>query len=1071
MNMKTIRKQVYIKPLISVALILCAVSVMAQDRTVGGSVTSADEGIALAGVNVLVSGTNFGTVTDAEGKYMLRIPDGVATLKFSFIGYQSKSVSIEQKSLIDVQLITDIAQLSEVVITGTGVPTEKRKLSFAVESVTSDKLPVVPTASIDQALVGKIPGAQISSINGTPGSEVSILLRGINTINQGTMPMILLDGVQLVATTLSAIDPNSIDKVEVIQGAAAATIYGAQGANGVIQIFTKKGNRGKIQIDFSMSAATNEMLNNGDVRKAKLHGFATNQNNEVIVAGNPTLLLEQDPATLLYNGNVGYDAFNPSTKFDKSYNRNLKYFDHLKIFFKPAFSYNNSIAISGANEKTDFKIAISNMRQESVFRGDGYNDRTNLALNFGLELAPRLKLRTITQLIYSHNTINVVGKQDFGLQGMFFGILNTRPFADFEKKDLNGNYGINVGEAVGINNSNPFYQWQYSNTVDNKIDILQNFNLTYSFAKYVELDLLYGVNYQDRNLKHEVQNQSLNQNSVNSNNWSAWNNYNDNTGEITYNNNDRTFQNFKASAFVRFDFEKDFHWNTPIKSSTQITYDYRNDEQKRYESYALGMPLSPPLTSISGTTFGVYQDYREKFVTFGYLLNQRFDYKELAGISAGFRTDYSSSFGKGSKPFTFPRADGYLRISEFDFWNNSGISNAILEWKVRAAYGEAGIQPRPFDRYITLGSRPLGLTNALYLPSNQSNADLNVEVSKEFEAGTDIVFEGLKGSWLRSMQLSFSYWTRNTDNAIFRVDAAPSSGVGTVLDNAISLESKGLQTSLTAAIFKNQSFRWNLVTNFSHQNSIIAGVKGDEIIVGNRILKAGEAVGEFYGWLMLHRVDQRKPNGDPFIEPSLQSEYEVASNGWVVNKNSKQPFVSPDRYSLGNPNPDFMMTFINEFSYKNFLTFSFQVDWLKGNRLYNSTKQWMYRDGVHADYEKPITINGETGAWSAFYRGTYNPAYWDKNYFIEDASFTRLRNISLGVDFARVFNIVKLNRLQLVLSGRNLWTLTKYTGMDPEVSTRGANNNYGSITSLQRGIDNNTMPGIRTYQVSLFVGL
>lgn len=722
--------------------VMVSFGALAQDRLVQGKVVSGEDNSPIPGVNIVSKGTAVGTVSDAEGHYSLQVPSATTHLVFSFIGFKTFDIELGERSVVDVSLQLDITQLSEIVVTGTGVPTEKRKLAFAVESVSTEKLPIVPTASIDQALVGRIAGAQISSINGTPGSEINILLRGINTLNRVTQPMILMDGVQMGATLLSSIDPNSIEKVEVIQGAAAATIYGAQGANGVIQLFSKKGKSGTIHVDFSIGVAMNEFLNVGGLRKANLHGFTTNSKNEVTVAGNTSVLLTQDPATLLYNGNVGYNAFDPSLKVDKPYDQNLQYVDHFKMFFKPANTTNYRIAVSGGSEKMDYNISVAKTRQESNFRGDGYNERSNLTLNLGVELAKGLRLRSITQLIYNRNTINYQEKQDFGLGTSFLSMLQVRPFADYEKKDLDGNYGAFYGTAASINQFNPLYQWQYSSALDNKIDILQNLNLTYSFPKYLDLDLQYGINYQDRNFRNEIKNQSLNNNSNLSNRWTKVFNYTDNTGEIFENNYDRTFQNFKASAILHFELDKDFNLQIPIKSSTQITYDYRGDKLHRYTSYALGMPLSPPLTATQGTTFGIYEDYREEFVTFGYLVNQRFDYKELAGVSGGFRSDYSSSFGKGSKPFTFPRADGYFRISGLDFWNNSGISKRILEWKLRAAYGEAGIQPRPFDRYITLNSKPLGNTSALYIPSDQSNADLNVEVSKEFEAGTDIFLEG-----------------------------------------------------------------------------------------------------------------------------------------------------------------------------------------------------------------------------------------------------------------------------------------------------------------------------------------
>jgi TonB-dependent starch-binding outer membrane protein SusC len=1054
--------------LVGLMLILVSNITVAQVVTISGRVTDAATTEPVPGVNVILKGTKQGTVTDISGYYKIVAEGFGGTLVFSFMGMETQEVKIDRQSPIDVRLKSDITQLSEIVVTGTGVPTEKRKLAFAVESVGTEKLAPVPTVSIDQALVGRIAGAQISSINGTPGSEISILLRGINTINRGTMPMILVDGVQMGVTLLSSIDPNTIEKVEVIQGASAATIYGAQGANGVIQLFTKKGKAGKMNIDFSFGMSTNEFLNVGGLRKAKLHGFTTNQNNEVINPGDGSVLSQND-TTLLYSGNVGYNAFDTATNVNKPYDRNLQYFDHLKIFFKPAVITNYSIVISGGGDNIDYNVAMSKMRQESNFRNDGYLDRTNFAVNLGAQVAKGLRLRSVTQLIYNYNTINIWDKQDFAINGNFLPLLTSRPFADFAKKDLDGNYGANFGAAAGVVQFNPYYEFQYASSLDKKIDVIQNLNFSYSFPKYVELDILYGINFQTRNLRHEVQNQSLNKNSNERQAWTLWSNYVDNTGEITVFDNNRTFQNFKATSNIQFDFINDFNWQIPVHSTTQITYDYRRDHLTKYKSYALGMPVSPPLSSSMGTTFNIPEDYTEEFVTFGYLINQRFEYKDLAGISGGFRSDYSSSFGKGSKPFTFPRVDGYFRISGLAAWDDTRVSKSIVEWKLRTAYGEAGIQPMPFDRYVTLGSKALGSTNALYLPREQNNPTLDVEVSKEYEVGTDMLIDVLKGRWFRNIQLSVSYWTRKTDNAIYRVDVAPSIGAGTLLDNSVSLESKGLQASMYVSMLKNSNFKWDLTTNFSKQESLVSAVKGDTIIAGDRIITAGQSVGELYGVLMLQSLDQKKPNGEPFINPSEQSHYALASNGWVVDKDTKQPYLTTEKYRLGNPNPKFMMTFINDFSFRKILTFSFQIDWLAGNKLYNGIQQWMYSDGVHSDYEQPITIDGRSGAWSAFYRGAYAPgAQWTKNYFYEDASFVRLRNISVAIDFASVFRN-RLNKVQLVLSGRNLWTHTKYSGMDPEVSTYGATTNGVPTSTLNRGVDDGSRPSLRSYQFTLSI--
>ncbi|NBW03505.1 MAG: SusC/RagA family TonB-linked outer membrane protein, partial [Cytophagia bacterium] len=223
---------------------------------------------------------------------------------------------------------------------------------------------------------------------------------------------------------------------------------------------------------------------------------------------------------------------------------------------------------------------------------------------------------------------------------------------------------------------------------------------------------------------------------------------------------------------------------------------------------------------------------------------------------------------------------------------------------------------------------------------------------------------------------------------------------------------------------------------------------------------------QLYGFFGVHSLDALLPDGSVAIPADQRSLFEVASNGWVVKKSTKAPYFSSNKYSFGDPNPAFNASFINELSYKGIITFNLQIDWIQGAHLYNQTKEWMYRDGIHADYQKPITINGETGAWSAFYRGIYAEVSRNgtKNYFYEDASFARLRNLSVGVDLVKVLGLKGFRKLQLVASGRNLYTLTNYTGMDPEISS-------GSVNSAwDRGTDHNSMPNLRSYQIQLNVG-
>jgi TonB-linked SusC/RagA family outer membrane protein len=1074
-------------------LLLCAAFFFAlgvasaQDRMVSGKVTSTEDGSPLPGVNVVLKGTTNGTVTDTDGAYRLTVPAAGGSLVFSFIGLTTQEVSIGDRSVVDIGLGLDVKQLSEIVVTGTGVATEKRKLAIAVESVTSDKLPLAPTASIDQALVGKIAGAQISTVDGTPGANINILLRGVNTINRGTTPMILVDGVQMGATNLNSIDLNTVDRVEVVQGAAAATIYGAQGANGVIQIFTKKGKSGKLMVDISSSIAANTLLNIGNVRQARYHNFATNSAGELIDGSNNVITL--NPVTMQYTGNVVYNALDPAGKFDKPYAANMPYIDQVNRYLQAANTINNSVVLSGGGDKSDFSVSISNNRQESNFKRDGYNDRTNVTTNLGFQIVKGLELRSVTQMVYTKNTINFFNQPGYGGGSVIYNMLNTRPFVDYEAKDVDGNYGYRLGDAAGVNGRNPNYRYQFSNRVDNKIDILQSFAANYKVNRFLELSGKYGINYQTEEDRNDIKNQTMVRSVISSpaNYVSIYNTANLGPGEITTFTNRTVFQNFIASATGLVDFDKDLKLNIPLKSTTQIAFDWRKNDYSQYWSYGLNVPTYSPYTASQATTFRINSDFKRPFVTYGYLVNQRFDYGDVAGVSGGFRTDWSSAFGAGSEPFTFPRGDAYFRLSGLKFWDNSGIGKTILEFKLRAAYGKAGIQPNAFDRYPVLNTRVLGNGIGFFYPTTSANPNLQVEVSAETEFGADVTLDLLSGAWFKTLNLSATYWNRTTDNAIYAVDIAPSTGIGQVTTNAFGIGSNGFQVSLNLPVLTSSKFNWNLTTNFSKQYSEITTLNGSAPVTvlsnagsASYILRAGEAIGQLYGYKMLTKVDQTDPNGNPYIPVAQQGQWEVASNGYVVNKTTKQPLGTTDLYSLGNSFPAFNMSFINDITYKNFLTFGFQFDWVYKSHLYNQTKSWLYRDGISSDYENPITINGETGAWTAFYRGVYQAGANNgtKDYFYEDASFLRLRNISAGVDFSKLFNI-PIRRLQLVLSGRNLLTITNYTGFDPEVSS-GANNTSASASAIgatpivnsafDRGVDHSTLPNYKSYQVTLNIG-
>lgn len=1051
-------------------LLFTAVSGFAQS-TIKGKITDAKDGAPIMGATIKVKGEPTFATSAADGTFSI-ISKSSKQIEVSDVGYQAQTLSFPATGEVQVKMVQDARSLSEVVVTGVGVATSKRKVAVAVESITADKLPQSPTADIGSALVGKIAGAQISSTNGSPGSPVNILLRGINTINQGTTPMILMDGVQVAATGLENLDLSNIERVEVIQGPAAAAIYGAFGSNGVIQLFTKRGRPGKINVDISSTFGVNSLLNVGDVNKSKMHSFNTNASGEVINGTGTVLAFDEETGS--YLSNPVFNLISPTSLANKAYDKNLLWYDHYKMFFQEANTFNNSININGSKEKFDFSIVASDSRQETVFKNNGDYSRTNLGVNIGAELFKNFRLRSTTQIVSTKSTL-----LDQTGRNMFYAINNSRPFANYEQPDAAGLYSPYYGDAVGVNAYNFNYTTQNSQVRDVTIDLIQSFNANYKVNRFVELDAKYGINRSDYNSKYEIAEQSA---SAGAAYWEYWAEFysprtsygaptvSAESGEINNRDYVDVFQNLNAQATIKLDFAKDLNINIPLQSTTLAGWDYRKRKITDYITSATDAPSYTPYNTTDFANFRTQRDYLEEKASYGYLVQQRFDYGNILGIAGGFRTDYSSAFGRGSKPFTFGNANGYLRVSQFNFWQNSGINNLITEWKLRAAYGAAGNQPGAYDRFPVLTTTSLGSQSSFSTPVAGANADLELEVTKELEIGTDLSIKTSKGDWLSNVNLSFTYWKRTAENVIDRVDVAPSVGVGRQLTNAMDLESNGIQASMNVAVLASKDVSWNFIANFSKQKSIVKSVLADAEIIkqsaagsSQYLIKAGEQIGQLYGYVFLNSVDAVDPDGNLYIPKDQQSKYEVASNGYVVEIATRQPYASAGRYPLGDPYPKFNMSFINEISYKKLVSLSFQFDWVYKSYLYNQTKQWMYRDGIHGDYAQPLTIDGQTEAFTAFYRGAYavRQANGTKSYFMEDASFVRLRNVALSFDLAQAFTIPGINRIQLVLTGRNLVTFTNYTGMDPEVSS-------GTVNSAwDRGVDHNTIPNLKTYQVGL----
>jgi TonB-dependent starch-binding outer membrane protein SusC len=1043
----------------------CALISSAQTKQISGKITD-EAGKPLSGVSVMVKGTSNGTTTNAAGAFTLDAPDN-ATLTVSGIGYETREMSVTGRTEINVQLPVDSKLMAEVVVTGTGVATTKKKLSIDVASVGNKDFAKSAILSVDQALIGKIAGAKIQSTSGEPGSKANIVLRGINSLGSST-PIILVDGVQV--SDINGLDVSAVEKVEVAKGPAAAMLYGAQGANGVIQIFTKKGSRNKkVNITLSSKVSIDKALIDKNLT-AKLHHFKTDaqgnildQNGQVLKPGANGQW--PDPQEEDFNTNFGL-------KNDKAYNGSLPLYDHLKQAYNTAASFTNSLNLSGGGEKSDYSFTFSRLDQENVLNNKF--SRMNLTSNLGFELYKGLTFRNTTQTIlekenllsgnYSNVTSRILYNVDVLFQGTNnnrFELVNSFPWMDFKAKYPGTD--LTIVRPRDENQLNALSEPNWHERSSKTTRILNNANLNYKFPRFVELDYKYGVELWNSDYTDFYKNQ-LSAPQSDKLFWGSTVN-----GSLRLDFNKSTYQNSLATLYLRTDFEKDFKINIPIQTSTQVSYDWRKLNYNSFFSQGINLPQYPPFV-ISSASQKVSGDGSFDYVTYGYLVNQVIDYGNLFGVTGGFRSDYNSDFGDQSKPFTFGRATAYFRPSELLKSKN------ITDWKIRGAYGAAGVPPNEFDgtyytRQTTLGALPLGTNTALFLQTTAGNEKLKVQTVKELEAGTDLTFKANMANWFHRVNLSFTYWKKKNDNIIQYVALPPSAGVQQIRDNLINLEVKGADISLDADMYNSNNIDWKFGVRFGTFKTLVTKVaNGRDFVNGLFVIRQGEALGNFYTVTPLKSLTQTRPDKTRYIDAAQEGDFEVV-NGIVVNKTTKRAVLTDpnDQSIVGNAYPKFNMSFINTITLFKNLGVTFQWDWYHGNSVYNLTRQWMYRDRIHKDFDKPVTINGETGNFVNYYNSLYNSVQ-RTGWFVEDGSFLRLRDLTLTYQLGSLINAKWVKNITFNASARNLVTFSKYSGLDPEATTAGDSQGNRTVgAGVGVGADYFGVPNLRSYQAGVVI--
>jgi TonB-linked SusC/RagA family outer membrane protein len=1043
-----------------VVAVLCMVGSVAyaQDRTVSGTVKGAD-GSALPGITVTVKGTRVGAVTNARGEYSIAVPAEGRTLTFRSIGYKLQDIEIGDRTAIDVVLKTDAKLIDEIVVTGVSEGTSVKKLGFAIAKVSEAALKEVPAVDAANALRGKVSGVQIVQSTGIPGTSPDIRLRGATNIQGGSKPLIIIDGTLTPAgTSLADINMNDVASIEVVKGAAAASLYGSQAANGVIQILTRRGSgeEGRTEITARTEWGTTDLQREFPVSKS--HYWVLNPDGSFKLS---------DPV------NLASRTFEADQIMDNKFPKPI--INHQRELLGSQPFNMNYLSVASTLKNTNFLASFDRLFTAGILKGVPAYERINARLNVDQKITERLKFTT--SLLYSSSTGPDATERQQG--GPFYGVLYLDPDFDLYQPNPDGtpNYAYPGRLTSGNNAINPLYSINTSTYNVARQRFLSNFALSYNITDWLKLDGQ--VSYDRTNRAYRF-----------------------NSRKTTYNANMSDYTG--GSLFVEA-IAEDALVGSASANARQQFGDINFDATLRYQFERYTRELSfvrgsryvsegvPQVQNLDPTTLQVYSEQNDVRAE-NTFLNAKLDYRDMFGVDGLIRRDGSSLFGADQRYQFFGRGAAWLRITEL-----LGGENAIpgiQDLKIRAAYGTSGQRPPFIAQYETFN-----LVAGIPVKALLGNRNLRPSRVAELELGTNITF--LDGR----LNFEANYAISNATDQILRVPLFGGAGFAQQYQNAGAMQSTTIEFSLGGEVIRDGDFKWNSTLNAYRSRSVVTelgvpsfatngdfGVASGGGIAGSMFeIRKGEVYGVMYGNILARSSSQLITDaqgniinlvGVPTSGANVLKPADLVTNsdGYLIRRFApgtmtpnegtitERTFSIQDtesgqalRTKIGDSNPDWIVSFANTFSYKG-LSLYVLLDAQVGGNIYNATKQLLYFAERHADLDqanKPVeqrkAISYYTAATS-IYNG--NNAV---SHFVEDGSFLTVREINVAYTFSRDwFESIGLNfvrDVRLAVIGRNLFTFTRYTGYSPEVAL--------ADNSVNFRVDQFTYPVFRTFTASL----
>ena len=1035
-------------------------SLLAQTRQVTGKVTSSEDGSALPGVSVSLKGTSRGTTTGADGSYKISVGDG-AVLVYSFVGYKQQTISVASQSAINVVLASDASELNEVVVTALGLTRTKNSLPYAAQQVKGDELTRVRTGNAFQALSGKVAGLQITQGNAVGGST-NVVIRGNKSLTGNNQALFVVDGVPIdnsnknssnqvtgrggydYGNAASDINPDDIESMTVLKGAAATALYGSRASNGVIMIQTKKAKKG-------LGLSINAGLTVGTIDKTT---FPTYQNQYGAGYSDPY----QKDGFLYFDANGdGVKDYVVPTAEDASYG--VK-FDNRPVYtwdsFDPAgpnYMKTSPWAAAKNTPVSFYETAISN---NTAIQLDGANDKGTFKLGF----TRNEERGTLPNSLVSKNIINLGGSYNINNK------LTASATANFSTVDGLGRYGSGYS---GLNVNQNFRQWYQTNVdiQDQKTAYFRNNqNVTWNWGdpstpaglKPIYTDNYYWTryqNYQNDTRSRIFGNAMLNYKATDYLNLMGrvtLDTYNEFQEERTavgsqaaagYSRYDRTFNETNYDLLANFD--KNVTKDINVKALAGLNL--RKSYSRSISASTNGGLIVPGLYSVAnskGTVAAPSESYtpREVFGLFGGLT---LSYKNFLTLDGTIRQDKSS---------TLPVANNaYLYYSGAASWNFSEHFKD-LPWltsgKLRVNYATVGNDaPWGAIKNVYDQPAPFGSTILFSAPSTQNNPFLKPEQTQSREIGLEMAF------MQNRLGFDLTYYQTNTLDQIMPASVSTATGFSSTYVNAGNIENKGVELSLFANPIKTADFSWNVNVNFTKNNSLVLslynGSQNLQIATFQGGVSFNATVGQPYG--IIQGKTWKFLNGEK-----------------LVKTNGRYDITTTTTNNIGNVNPDWIGGVNNSFRYKN-LTFNFLIDIKQGGNVFSLDQYYgaatgvlaesaglndkgnpsrnsiadgggVIMPGVKADGSKnDIRVENEYGT----YGYAYNPAAA----FVYDASYIKLReaNIVYSVPSSIVRKLGGVKGVDLSLFGRNLWIIQKFVPYsDPE-----ENLSSGNIQGYQSG--------------------